>query len=105
MRSIRSLLIIVWPVFRRIAVFVVGMSVLVAGMALLVLPGPAFVVIPMGLGILAIEFPWARHWLAIVKERAIAAAEKVRARARACRTGPPQPPPPKLIIETPKPRS
>jgi len=28
-----------------------------------VLPGPAVVVIPVGLGILALEFAWARHWL------------------------------------------
>ena len=33
------------------------------GIALIVLPGPAFVVIPVGLAILATEFAWARHWL------------------------------------------
>jgi tellurite resistance protein TerC len=30
---------------------------------LIVLPGPAFVVIPIGLAILGAEFAWARHWL------------------------------------------
>ena len=48
---------------RRFVVGVTGMTVLLVGLALLVLPGPAFVVIPIGLGILAIEFEWARRWL------------------------------------------
>lgn len=30
---------------------------------MIVTPGPAFVFIPIGLAILAIEFVWARHWL------------------------------------------
>ena len=38
-----------------------GGAVLLVGMALLVLPGPAFVVIPAGLAILATEFEWARR--------------------------------------------
>jgi tellurite resistance protein TerC len=37
--------------------------VLLIGIALLVLPGPAFIVIPIGLAILATEYAWARHWL------------------------------------------
>lgn len=48
---------------RRVVVFVIGMSVVLFGVALLVLPGPAIVVIPAGLAILAIEFRWARNWL------------------------------------------
>jgi hypothetical protein len=48
---------------RRIVVIVLGGTVLVIGIALIVLPGPAFVVIPLGLAILAIEFAWARRWL------------------------------------------
>tara|TARA_R110002096_G_scaffold154_27_gene993 strand:+ start:8577 stop:8831 length:255 start_codon:yes stop_codon:yes gene_type:complete len=48
---------------RRIVVAVVGSSVLLIGIIMLVTPGPAFVVIPVGLAILAIEFVWARHWL------------------------------------------
>jgi len=48
---------------RRIAVAVVGGTVLVIGIALIILPGPAFLVIPAGLAILAIEFAWARRWL------------------------------------------
>src|SRR5436309_11522174 len=49
----------IWPVI----VLVIGCSILLIGIALIVLPGPAFVVIPVGLTILATEFAWARHWL------------------------------------------
>ena len=48
---------------KRIVVMVVGGTVLAAGVALIVLPGPAFLVIPLGLAILAIEFAWAKRWL------------------------------------------
>ena len=43
----------------RIAVVVAGVVVLLAGLAMTVLPGPAFVVIPVGLSLLALEFVWA----------------------------------------------
>ena len=48
---------------KRIVVTVGGGMVLALGIALIVLPGPAFIVIPAGLAILAIEFAWARRWL------------------------------------------
>jgi len=52
-----------WTLPRRIIVSIVGGTVVLIGCALLVLPGPAFVVIPVGLGILGVEFVWARRWL------------------------------------------
>ncbi len=55
-------------VVRRIIVSVVGATVLLIGIALLVLPGPAFIVIPIGLAILATEYAWARHWLKKVRQ-------------------------------------
>lgn len=55
---------------KRISVAVAGGTVLLTGIALIVLPGPAFVVIPAGLGILAIEFEWARRWLRRARELA-----------------------------------
>jgi len=58
-----------WRAVRRVVIAVVGSVVLLAGLVLLVTPGPAFVVIPIGLGILAIEFPWARRWLDHVRTR------------------------------------
>ncbi len=48
---------------KRVVVAILGGTVLVIGFACLVLPGPAFIVIPLGLAILAIEFAWARRWL------------------------------------------
>jgi len=53
---------------RRIIVAVVGVSVLLLGIIMIVTPGPAIVVIPVGLAILAIEFVWARHWLRKLRE-------------------------------------
>jgi|SRR5215510_684909 len=54
-------------VVRRVIVSVVGVTVLLIGIALLVLPGPAFVVIPVGFAILATEYAWARRWLRKVR--------------------------------------
>jgi tellurite resistance protein TerC len=66
-----------WRQARRVVVAVVGGSVLLVGLALLVLPGPAFVVIPIGLAILATEFVWARRWLAKIKASASSAAQSL----------------------------
>jgi tellurite resistance protein TerC len=62
---------------RRIAVSIVGFTVLAIGVAMIVLPGPAFIVIPIGLGILGLEFAWARRWLKTAKEKAEAMARTV----------------------------
>ena len=51
-------------------VTVIGATVLLIGVALLVLPGPAFIVIPIGLAILATEYAWARNWLRKVRQMA-----------------------------------
>jgi hypothetical protein len=48
---------------RKVAVAVMGFGVLLLGLALIVLPGPAILVLPLGLAILAKEFPWARKLL------------------------------------------
>jgi tellurite resistance protein TerC len=57
-------------IVRRVIVSVVGATVLLIGIALLVLPGPAFIVIPVGLAILATEYAWARRWLKKVRQMA-----------------------------------
>jgi uncharacterized protein (TIGR02611 family) len=57
-------------VVKRVIVSVVGATVLLIGVALLVLPGPAFIVIPIGLAILATEYAWARRWLRKVRRMA-----------------------------------
>jgi tellurite resistance protein TerC len=53
---------------RRVIVAVIGLTVLAIGVAMIVLPGPATVVIPLGLGILAVEFAWAERMLKRLKD-------------------------------------
>ena len=52
---------------RRIVISIVGGCMVLVGIAMIVLPGPAFIVIPAGLGVLALEFAWARLWLKRIK--------------------------------------
>jgi len=52
---------------KRLVVIVIGFTILTAGVAMIVLPGPAVVVIPVGLALLATEFIWARNLLVTVK--------------------------------------
>jgi len=47
---------------------ILGFSVLALGVLMIVLPGPAVVVIPIGLAILASEYAWARRYLNKFKE-------------------------------------
>ena len=68
-------------VAKRIVVGVIGGTVTLLGVALIVLPGPAFIVIPIGLSILATEFLWARRWLAKVRSFATRSKEKFMKRA------------------------
>jgi uncharacterized protein (TIGR02611 family) len=55
---------------KRVAVTIVGFAVVLAGLAMLVLPGPGIVVILAGLAILATEYVWAQRLLRIAKEKA-----------------------------------
>jgi len=48
---------------RRITIAVVGATVVLLGGVMIVTPGPAVIVIPIGLAILSLEFTWARLWL------------------------------------------
>lgn len=47
----------------RVLYIVVGFTLLLGGIGMLVLPGPAFLVIPVGLAILSLEFVWAEGLL------------------------------------------
>jgi len=63
----------------KIVVTAAGVAVIVAGIIMLVIPGPGLVAIALGLGILSTEWHWARrttHWM---KEKALAAAERTGA--------------------------
>ncbi len=54
-----------------------GFTLLLAGAVMLVLPGPAFVVIPIGLALLSLEFCWAGRLL----DRSLVEADKARRKA------------------------
>jgi tellurite resistance protein TerC len=55
-------------IFRKVVIAIVGGLLLIIGVAMIILPGPAFIMIPAGLAVLAVEFVWARRWLASVKQ-------------------------------------
>jgi tellurite resistance protein TerC len=54
---------------KKVIIAAVGFVVLLAGIVLIVLPGPASLVIPAGLAILATEFVWARNLLDKIKSK------------------------------------
>jgi uncharacterized protein (TIGR02611 family) len=99
---IRSLLVfdekhplyVPYKMAKRIAIGIVGGSVLLVGVCMIVLPGPAFVVIPAGLAILGIEFAWARIWLKKAKAKAEEVARTFTNKNGAGKNGkgPPAPP-------------
>ncbi len=59
---------ITYKAARRIAILAVGGTILAAGVVMIVAPGPAIFVIPIGLAILSMEFAWARTWLRKLRE-------------------------------------
>ncbi len=65
----------------RVIILTVGMTVLLIGIALIVLPGPAVVVIPIGLAILATEFAWARRWLQRIRDEIQKGEERLNLRS------------------------
>jgi len=62
--------------FYRTGFTIVGATVTLAGIAMLVTPGPAFVVIPIGLAMLALEFAWAERLLDRALDQAEIASRK-----------------------------
>jgi uncharacterized protein (TIGR02611 family) len=53
---------------RRVFLVIAGFTLLVAGVVMLVTPGPGLVVIFLGLGLLAAEFVWARRLMDRIKQ-------------------------------------
>lgn len=70
---------------KRLVISIVGFTVLLIGIAMLVLPGPAMVVIPLGLAILGAEFAWARRFLHTIREKGTQAFSSVGSLLRARR--------------------
>ena len=66
---------------RRICVGVIGGTVLLVGVIMLVTPGPAMLVIPAGLAILALEFQFAALWLRKLREGGKRVVDGIRSRS------------------------
>lgn len=67
-RELSSMLKVTLKQGKRLIILIIGLTVLLIGLIMVVLPGPATLMIPAGLGILAIEFTWARRWLNRIKD-------------------------------------
>jgi uncharacterized protein (TIGR02611 family) len=66
---------------RRIVIAVMGSTVILLGIIMIITPGPAIIVIPAGLAILATEFAWARRWLQTIRENAEKGVNKLHLRS------------------------
>ena len=53
---------------KRLVIGITGFTVLLFGIVLIFTPGPAVLVVPVGMGILASEFVWARKLLKQIKK-------------------------------------
>ncbi len=59
---------ITYTIARRLVILLIGSTLVLMGVAMIVLPGPAVLVIPLGLAVLGMEFAWARHWLGKLRQ-------------------------------------
>jgi tellurite resistance protein TerC len=67
---------------KRIAVSVIGFTLVALGLVLLVLPGPGLLVVAAGFAVLATEYAWARSALDETKRRTSRAARRLRRRTK-----------------------
>jgi uncharacterized protein (TIGR02611 family) len=72
---------------KRVAIAIAGAVVILAGVAMLVLPGPGIVAILLGLGILSLEFELPRIWLERLKARGAGLRQRYAARRSQGRDG------------------
>jgi tellurite resistance protein TerC len=56
---------------RRIAIALIGSTVLLLGVAMLILPGPGLLVVPIGIALLSTEIVWARRWFTRIRKAAV----------------------------------
>lgn len=77
----RELLAFIFRSSKRIAVFVVGVALVLLGIALIPLPGPFSIPLMVaGLAVLATEFVWAERMLDQVKDKTRQAGDIVKRR-------------------------
>ena len=63
---------------KRVVILAIGTSVVIVGIIMIFTPGPAIVVIPAGLAILATEFVWARILLKYFKNKFVYYSNETR---------------------------
>jgi uncharacterized protein (TIGR02611 family) len=81
--SLRELLAFIFRSSKRIAVFVIGVALVLLGIALIPLPGPFSIPLMLaGLAVLATEFVWAERMLDQVKDKTKQAGDVVKRRLR-----------------------
>src|SRR5947207_15222421 len=88
--GLEPLLAVLARAVRRGGVFLVGMILLVAGAAMLVLPGPGIAVILLGLVVLSAEFQWAKRVLAWFRKRSTDLKHQAQARMPGADRRPPE---------------
>jgi len=91
-RRVKKTWTITYRTARRVAIAVVGGTVVLLGIAMLVLPGPGILTIIGGLAILGLEFAFARRWLQRIKEKTQQTVEVAKQKLK--KKGPPSDPPP-----------
>jgi tellurite resistance protein TerC len=69
---------VTYKVAKRIVISIVGSTVLLIGVIMLVTPGPALIVIPLGLAILGLEFAWARSWMRRLRQTISERGQEIR---------------------------
>ena len=63
---------------KRVVKIIAGFAVLLAGLVMLVTPGPGWVAIALGLALLSTEFRWARRLLDKIKEKGVELRDSLR---------------------------
>ena len=71
-----------YKVVRRVVIAVIGGTIVLLGVAMLVLPGPGLLTIVGGLAVLGVEFAFARRWLKRAQETTRWAVRTARDRVR-----------------------
>ena len=69
---------ILYKQIRKLVIFLIGISIVLIGCVLFFTPGPAIIVIPIGLAILATEFIWAKKLLKKFKETTSSIAQSTK---------------------------
>ena len=69
---------ILYKQIRKLVIFLIGISIVLIGCVLFFTPGPAIIVIPVGLAVLATEFIWAKKLLKKFKETTSSIAQSTK---------------------------